>query len=202
MKPDRSVDGPVFVIGREKVEALGMTKGPPPRRNLAPWLVRLEQSVTEAQLETARQIAASSVGTSVDAQLLHRRPERVFFQVVLLISIVTGLIVIFVATALTSVESAADARVLHSVGAAPALMRGHLAAHAGYLALLGCLLSVPAGLIPALGLVPLANFPLELAMPWAEVLVCVLGLPAAAYGGTWLFARLSRRSLGARPPAI
>ncbi|MCP3918483.1 MAG: FtsX-like permease family protein [bacterium] len=168
----------------------GLEAGPPPGSELVPWVVRLEAPVTPAVLERARVLAAGVPGTTVDADLLHRSPTRGFYRVVLLVCFATGLVVLVVATALSSVESASEARILATVGATPALLRGHLAARTGYLALLGCVLAIPAGMIPAAGLILMAPVPLALTVPWTEVLITVVGLPATAYGGAWLLAAL------------
>lgn len=115
-------------------------------------------------------------------------PERVFVGVVLALCLATALAVVFIATALSSVEAAADARTLRSVGAAPGLLRRHLAARAAYLALAGSLLALPAGLIPAAGVLSLANVPLGFALPWTELCVTALAFPILAYAGTLAYA--------------
>ena len=188
--PAQPVRQPLALLAAGALDGLGLQTGPPPGKELIPWLVRFERPVTLALAERARSVAAGFPGSFVDAEVLRLRPTDVFFQAILLLCIATGLVVVFVATALSAVESRADARVLHTVGAAPALLRGHLAARAGYLALLGCALSVPAGLVPVLGLQSLANVPLEFAMPWREIWITLLAMPAAAYGGTWIAAAL------------
>lgn len=154
------------------------------------WCVALDAPITHRTLERARVIAAESPGTTIDARLLHRQTERVFLDVVLWLCIVTGLTIILIATALSSIESASDAQVLHRVGASPAVMRSHLAARAGYLAGLGCLLAVPAGLIPASGVLSLASLPAALVIPWRQVAITVIVLPILAWGVTWLTALL------------
>ncbi len=194
------VRGPRFMLDREAAQRMGCEPGPPPGADFVPWVVRLAQPLTEEQLDLARSVAAGFAGTVVDADLLHRAPTRDFYRVVLLVCFATGLIVLAVATALSSAESAADARVLTTVGATPRQLRAHLAARTGYLAVLGCLLAIPAGMIPAIGLVTMANSPLELVMPWPEVLVTVFGLPAIAYGGAWLLSAMT--DLVRRRPAV
>lgn len=155
-------------------------------------LVQLGEPVTEALAQGAIDVAAAFPGTSVSAAIFKDQPAANFFQVVLWICVTTGLVVIFVATALSSVESAMDARILHTVGAAPGLMRKHMASRAGYLATLGCVLAVPAGLVPMLGLLRLTAS-LTFVMPWSTIAVAVAVMPAIAYGGTFAYALL-------RPP--
>jgi putative ABC transport system permease protein len=181
------VQDPTLLLSAEHGRSLGLRPGPPPGHALVPWMVRLPEAVTEEQLEHARRLAAESVGTVVDAARLHSAPDRAFYRVVLAVCLATGLIIIAAATALTSVESASDGRVLYTVGAGPGLLRSHLAARAAWLAFLGCALAIPAGLVPAFGLLALANPGLELpfTVPWPEVLVAVLGLPALTWVGAW-----------------
>ena len=59
-----------------------------------------------------------------------------------------------------------------------------------YLALLGCALSIPAGLLPMYGLQRLANVSLEFVMPWREIGITLFVMPIVAYAGTWLVAFL------------
>ncbi len=184
----QAVRSPVWFLPAAAAEARGLALGPPPGHDLHPWIVRFEREVTESQVARARALAEHAAATFVDAERLHRVDSRAFLRVVLAITLLTGLVVIGVATALSSAESAADARVLHAVGAAPGVLRGHLAARAGYLALLGGVLAVPAGLLPVIGLLPAANLELQLTLPWVELGIVTLGLPWIAWGGTWLFA--------------
>lgn len=196
------VRGPRYLISTSALPALSMHSGPPPSHELVPWLVRFDERITSERLEHARARAEAVGGTSVDAEIARARPTRTLFGVVLLISFVTSLIVIAIATALSAVESATDRRVLHAVGAAPSLLRRHLAARAGYLAFLGCALAVPAGCLPLLGLLPLSGGALRFVMPWREVLIAIVGFPLTAYGATWMYAWASgpRRGRVSRAP--
>ncbi len=186
--PTQRVRGPAFLLGTESMAALDLQPGPPPNHVLVPWVLRLPEAVTQGAVAAARTQAARVPGTFVHAEVLTLRAPRGFYRAVLLICLATGLVVLFVATTLSAIESAADARVLFAVGAAPSLLRGHLAARAGYLGVLGCVLAVPAGLTPALGLALLAELPVV--VPWRELALVVFVLPVVAYAGTWIFAAL------------
>ncbi|MFN0206376.1 MAG: FtsX-like permease family protein [Planctomycetota bacterium] len=135
----------------------------------------------------------------LDGQLLvesQAAPPAVHLvHVILAVCFVTGLVVVFIATTLSSVESASDTRVLYTVGAAPSTLRAHAASRAGYLALLGCVLSIPAGLIPSYGLLSFGNIPLEFGIPWTEIAIIIIGFPSAAFLGVWFFTLL-------RPPNL
>ncbi|MEO1087843.1 MAG: FtsX-like permease family protein [Acidobacteriota bacterium] len=159
-----------------------------------PWLVRLAGPVTPAKLERARTIAADSVRTAVDAAALQTGRFLQVFFVVFLICAVTGLVVVLTAVSLSAAESAADERTLHTVGASPQLLRGHQAARAGFLALLGCLLALPAGLLAAAAFFGVVNFPLIFVTPWRDLVMIGFALPALVYAGTWCFAGLRKTS--------
>lgn len=199
---DQHVGGPRFVLELSELERYGMEAGPPPGRALTPWMIRLRTPVTAEMVERAGILAASSIRTTVDAGLLHRQPGRGFYHAILWICIGTSLIVVLVATALSSAESAQDRRVLLSVGASQGVLRAHNAARTGYLALLGCLLAVPAGLIPAIGMFQSANLPLPFVAPWRDLAVILLALPSVAYATSWLFTRATLSAADSKPGAL
>ena len=186
---------PGFVLETSRLAELGFELGPPPSHSLVPWLVRLEEPLTSVQLEQAQALAARSVRTSVDAASLHTSPFRSFYHGVLLVCALTGLLVVVAATALSAAESAADERLLETVGAAPRLLRNLLASRAAFLAFLGSVLAVPAGLMVAVALFETSNFPLEFVIPWKDALMLVLGLPTLVYICAWCSAGFERPAL-------
>jgi ABC-type antimicrobial peptide transport system permease subunit len=107
-------------------------------------------------------------------------------------------VIVLVATALSAVESAADERVLRTVGASPALLRALAAARAGYLAFLGSVLAVPAGLIVAGGLIANAQVGLPFVPPWLDVLLGLVVLPLTSYAVAWRFGSFVRSMRAAR----
>lgn len=190
-RADVAVPGLAFVLAETELTRHGLTAGPAPGSSSASWLLRLAGPLTKPQLERARSIATELAGTSVDAGLLHRSAPRLMYSIGLLLSLVTGLLVLGVATALTAVESRNDQVILATVGAAPSLSRAHAAARAGYLGLLGCLLAVPAGLLPAFGIMT-SVASVTFVVPWTEIVVTALLLPAVAYLGAWCLTRPAR----------
>jgi putative ABC transport system permease protein len=140
------VDGPRFFLARASGAAEGLEAGPPPRKTLFPWIVRLDQPVTAEVLARAQALAAPETGTTVDAARLHLGPTRTLYHVLLGLCLLTGLVVVLLATALSAAESEEDVHTLHTVGAAPALILRN-AARAGYLPS-SVALAVPAGLSP------------------------------------------------------
>ncbi|MFG0317316.1 MAG: FtsX-like permease family protein [Planctomycetota bacterium JB042] len=187
--PRQAHADPAAVIDPGSAGARGLERGPPPGFALAPWIVTLDDDVTEETAERARAAAAAHAGTSVDAAVLHRRPVRPFLRLALVVCLLTGLIVVFMATALSSSEAAEDARILDAVGAPPALLRRASAARAATLAAVGGVLAVPAGLLPASGVLTIARLPLTFEVPWTEIAASAVLLPALAYAGAWIAAR-------------
>ncbi len=179
---------PGFVISEEDRQRLKLDVGLPPARSEDTWIVRLRAPLTEDLFQSARDVAASLPGTSVDANLLQRQQPRILYGCVLILSLLTGLLVVAVATTLSAVESKTDRVTLVTVGAPPSLSRRHAGAQAAFLSFLGCLLSIPAGLLPAFGAITsLAGIPFV--VPWTELIVTALGLPLVSYLGAWLLRR-------------
>ena len=198
---EENVREPRYFLHEDALANLGLESGPPIRSALVPWIARLEYPLTRDRLREAESIAATIPGTTIDARILYERPARRFYRWILGVSLVTGIVVVSLANALSLAESAGDVRTLRSVGASPRFLRSHVASRAAYLALLGCVLAVPAGLLPALALFRAANLPLGFVMvPWPWVLVTVFGLPALTYGGAWILAE--RMALTIRLPGV
>jgi hypothetical protein len=92
-----------------------------------------------------------------------------------------GLGVVAAAAALDAAEAEPDTAVLRANGASPRTLIALHGVRAAHLALVGGALSLPAGLLPALGLVRLADVSLALALPWRELAVALVALPLAAF---------------------
>ena len=100
------------------------------------------------------------------------------------VTYLTGLVVVGIATALASAEAKSDQTILTTVGAAPSVSRHQSAARSAFLALMGSVLAIPAGMLPAYGLLATIS-ELEFSVPWIELIFIVVGLPLAAYVVTW-----------------
>jgi hypothetical protein len=116
-------------------------------------------------------------------------------ELALLAACVLGLGVVAVATALDAAEGARDTAVLAVNGAQPRTLLALSGARAAHLALVGGVLSVPAGLLPALGLVRAADVPLAFALPWREIVAALVVLPVLAFAvGAAVSALVARRA--------
>ena len=137
-------------------------------------------------------VLLASLAGSVDAlvaaqsQPVSVGPERALIDLALVGSLLTSLIVVFLATALARAESEADERILEAVGAAPRDQRRLSGARAAYLAFLGAALAAPAGLAPSWGLIEFADARLSFHTPWPQLAACVLVFPSLAFLGAWL----------------
>lgn len=119
-------------------------------------------------------------------------------ELALLGAAATGLLVVGAATALNAVEGARDTRLLALHGARPSTLLALHGARAAHLALVGGVLSVPAGLLPALGLVHLADAPLAFAVPWRAIALALLVLPLLSFAlGAALGTAIDRRTVAA-----
>lgn len=123
-----------------------------------------------------------------------------FLDLAVLGCALTGVVIVSIATTLSGVESAADAHVLRALGAAPGTLRRHDAARATYLAALGAWLALPAGILPGLGLLAIAQVELEFVWPWRAMAGVALGLPSLAFLTTWCVTALRRAPENLRAP--
>jgi putative ABC transport system permease protein len=151
------------------------------------YVMRLDRGVTEIDVARAGLMVGDSPGTWADAALGPPRPEQAPRLAITTISFLLALGVAAIAVALGESEARADQRILLAVGADPRVRRRIAAARAGVLGLLAGLLAVPAGLIPAWGL--LASRDVELVVPIAEIAVTVAALPLATVLSALLLAR-------------
>ena len=182
VEPSEAVIEPLFLIHQNQLARLGLEARPPMQETLTPFVVRLPQPVSAEQRTIAQQMAGEHWGTTVRTKATSKPPLRKLFVLVLGICLLVGTTIVLIATALSSSEAARDQQVLHVVGAPPRLLRRFKAARAAYLALLGCVLALMAGLMPAKGLLSVVNFGVPFTVPVIEFAAILMGLPLL----TWL----------------
>ncbi len=93
-----------------------------------------------------------------------------------------------IVTGLTAADSRADLATLAAVGASPRTRRWLMAASAAVTALLGSVLGIAAGLVPAAGLIS-SRREFSMILPWPHLLVIAFGVPALAALFAWVFTR-------------
>ncbi|MDB4778347.1 hypothetical protein OAG68_02710 [bacterium] len=116
----------------------------------------------------------------------------------LIASLITGLVIVAIANALAGEEARIDQRVLLTTGAPPRVMCHQAAARSGILTLIGCTLAVPAGLLPAYGIISI-NDVLRYDFHWGAVLVVAFAVPIVSYVVTLVAAWLIMGLWGRAP---
>jgi predicted lysophospholipase L1 biosynthesis ABC-type transport system permease subunit len=151
------------------------------------FVVRLDHTVTQADVDAAAAVAARSLDTFVDASLGPPRPDQSFRVLLVGLALLFAVSVTGVAIALGEAESRPEQRSLLALGADPQLRRRIVASRAAVVALLAGILSVPAGLLPVWGLSTSVKLPF--AVPALEIAGAILALPGVAVLGAWLLSR-------------
>jgi putative ABC transport system permease protein len=173
---------PDAIMSPATAERLGLKAGP-----TSAYVIRLPRPVVEADVSTAAGFAAQQPNTIAEASLGPIQPGQVFRWLLVLFSLLFALSVTGIAVALGETESRPDQRTLLAVGADPGIRRRIAAARAGVLGLMAGLLAVPAGLLPAWGLLGSRGAPLVVPIP--EVIAAVAILPLAGILGALLLTR-------------
>ena len=151
------------------------------------FVVRFDHTVTEADVDAAAVVAGRTLDTFVDASLGPQRADASFRILLVVLALLFAVSVTGVAIALGEAESRPEQRTLLALGADPRLRRRLVASRAATLALLAGILAVPAGILPAWGLLASLNQPV--AVPMLEIAAAVLALPGIAVLGSWLLSR-------------
>lgn len=157
-----------------------------------PWnqvVIRATSPVTADQAAAARSAAAEDgVGTTVQVEQGWTSTYGVIGRALTGAALVAGLAVLAISLALSAAESRDDQRTLVAVGSGPRVRRDLAAGRALVLAGLGGLLAVPAGLVPAVGV--LSTLPeMGITLDWRSMVVACLGLPVLAVAGAWMLTR-------------
>jgi putative ABC transport system permease protein len=178
---------PNLLVTTYAVNKLGLQMTP------AAWLIQTQRPLTSAQINTARQTAAAAgmtIETKSDAPSLAQLRNYATAAGMLL-----ALGVLAMTVGLIRSETASDLRTLTATGASSRTRRSITSATAGALGLLGALLGTAVAYLATA-----AFFRSQLSermshVPVLNLLLILVGLPAAAAAGGWLFA-------GREPPAI
>lgn len=184
-----SLPGPIRGIGYVVSPRLASQYGWMPQPSLfdrqgdLPWLLRFQQPVDVELEEESVELASSALQTSIETRSMQRL-DQTFYWYLLAGALLIGAALVFIATALSHSEAKHDQRILTLVGASPAVHRGQTAARAAYLTLIGCLLAIPAGLLPAYG-VAAATPLLEFHAPWVQLIAGAVAIPWITFIGAF-----------------
>jgi putative ABC transport system permease protein len=181
---------PNTLITMHAVQALGLELRP------AGWLVQAPKPLTSAQINNARQLAASA-GLIIEPRSAERSLNQIGNE-----ATATGLLlalgVLAMTVGLIRSETANDLRVLAATGASSTTRRTLTGATAGALALLGALLGSAGAYLSLLAwhrsnLHPLTHAPI------LDVAVIIVGLPIAAASAGWLLAGREPAAIARQP---
>jgi putative ABC transport system permease protein len=151
------------------------------------FVVRLDHTVTQVDIDAAAAVAGRALDTYVDASLGPQRPDASFRLLLIALALLFAVSVTGIAIALGEAESRPEQRTLLALGADPGLRRRIAASRAAVLALLAGVLAVPAGLLPTWGVLVSLHQPF--AVPTLEIVAAIAALPLVAVLGAWLLSR-------------
>lgn len=172
------------IMPTSTADALGLDIDTSPTQ----FLVRLDHVVTAADVARAGLLAtAVDPEAYVTSPLPPPDPLMGFRMLVLGAALLAALTVTAIAVALGESEARADQRTLLALGAPRGLRRRITASRGVVIALLAGLLAVPAGLLPAWGVLTPLDMPLVVPVP--EVVGALVLLPLGALIGGLLLGR-------------
>jgi len=158
-----------------------------PGYEAAPYIIRYDHPVTDADLAHAQDVASRYVDTNAYIDSAPTRQGAEFRLVMMALVLLFAVSVTGIAIALGEAESRPEQRSLLAIGADPRLRRRIAGARAAVLALLAGTLAVPAGLLPIWGIFVSRGSPI--AVPTMEIAGAVLVLPVLAVLLSWLLSR-------------
>jgi putative ABC transport system permease protein len=152
------------------------------------FLIRTSSLPSQAQQDTAES-AFSAVNASVYVERGYVSPGiTAGLLVLLVVSAIVTLGATGITTGLSVAESRPDLTTLSAVGAAPLTRRFVVASQSATVALLGAVLGVLSGLIPAWAVVQ-GRTGMSFALPWQTIGLSVVAIPVIAVGITSAFVR-------------
>jgi putative ABC transport system permease protein len=153
---------------------------------LSGWLVQTPEPLTEVQISSTRSAVAAAGGT------LETKSGQLGLSQIASGATTAGFLialgVLALSVGLIRSESAADLRTLAAVGASRRTRRAITSVTAGALALLGAVLGSAAAFAAIVAWAPTSVVGTFAHVPWADVLLIVVGLPVAAAVAGWLLA--------------
>ena len=158
-----------------------------PGYEAAPYVVRYDHPVTDADLAHAQDVASRFIDTNAFIDVPPTRQGGEFRLLIIGLVLLFAVSVMGIAIALGEAESRPEQRSLLAIGADPRLRRRIAASRAAVMALLAGLLAVPAGLLPIWGI--FVSRGSTLAVPTIEILGAVVVLPVLAVVSSWLLSR-------------
>jgi putative ABC transport system permease protein len=182
---------PNTLISQQYATSLGLVSTP------TGWLLQTSHALTAAEITAARN-AAATVGLAIETRNTPNRSLTQLRNWATAIGVLVALGVLIMTVGLIRSETANDLRTLSATGASGMTRRTLTAATAGALALLGGLLGT-AGCYIALSAWFVHDFNYLSQPPLINLLIIIVGLPAAAVTVGWLTAFRAPTGLAQRP---
>ena len=174
---------PNTVITERTVRQLGLTT------TTLGWLIQTPGSLTATQIAAA-QHAAAAAGLTVETH--NSIPSLAeIIDVATVFGVLLALGILAMCVGLLRSETAGDLRTLTAAGASPATRRAMSAATAGALALTGAVVGTAGGYLAAIGFFRTSKLDALSSLssiPVTNLLMILVGMPAAAVLGGWLLA--------------
>jgi putative ABC transport system permease protein len=150
-----------------------------------PYLQRIVLDTPEApspaELERVNKLLADDASDSGDLSVSVAQPpdqqDRVTILLLAAASAFVTLAATGIAVGLSAAESRDDAILLAAIGAAPRVRRVLSGAQAGLISVLGTVLGIPAGLIPAAGVISTHSDSMRFVVPWGPMAIGCLVAP-------------------------
>jgi putative ABC transport system permease protein len=153
---------------------------------LSGWLVQTRKPLTAVQISSARSAVAAAGGT------LETKSGQLGLSQIASGATAAGMLialgVLAMSVGLVRSESAGDLRTLAAIGASRRTRRTITSVTAGALALLGAVLGSAAAFAAIIAWAPTNLIGTLAHVPWADVLLILVGLPVAAAVAGWLLA--------------
>jgi putative ABC transport system permease protein len=158
-----------------------------PGYEAAPYVIRYDHTVTDADLAHAQDVASRYVDTNAVIDTPPTRQGAEFRILIIALVLLFAVSVTGIAIALGEAESRPEQRSLLALGADPRLRRRIAAARAAVMSLMAGLLAVPAGLLPIWGI--FVSRGSGIAVPTLEIAGAVVLLPVLAIASSWLLSQ-------------
>ncbi len=172
-----AIAGPLYIVNIDSTLGQSLPTGPPPNRGSVPWLVRFSGAIGDSTLQEVGGLARQFSSTSIESKVNQTPSLRYASWLAVVLSTISGLVVVLSILALNFTESREEFRVLVSIGAGTGQMRWVIGLRAWYLTIIGCLLAIPSGMILAGNLMQTTNFPVQWTIPWFDLALIVFLAP-------------------------
>lgn len=155
------------------------------------WFITQPESFTQVELDLIDGTARRDDRLRIERPD-HPDPYLAIRTAALAVAFLLGATVVAISVALIRVESDNETRALHAIGARPRTSRAIAAATAVGTVLVAVTIAIPSSLLLLAGIYLNPNEPFDFIIPWPELAVLTLALPASVGAGSWLLASTTK----------